>query len=298
MLKFEHVVKGYGSRKALDDLTVTFEPGKVYALVGPNGSGKSTMMKATAGLVKLTSGSLTYRGMKIGTETKKHIAYMSTEPFYYDWMRISDVAHFYGDFFADFDQENFRQLLQFMELDDPSMKVKALSSGMAAKLKIAATLSRHAELIMLDEPLNGIDLIGRDQIIHAVIRATNPNSTFIISSHLFDELEPIVDNVVMMKQGKLVLEGTLEDIRSRYGKSITDLYREVYADMAYMGQPYPGGMPAYGQPPVYGQPQQPYYNGMPQQPIPPVVPQQQVPPTVQPQQQTSSNSDSNSQPKQ
>ena len=101
MLKFEHVVKGYGSRKALDDLTVTFEPGKVYALVGPNGSGKSTMMKATAGLVKLTSGSLTYRGMKIGTETKKHIAYMSTEPFYYDWMRISDVAHFYGDFFAD-----------------------------------------------------------------------------------------------------------------------------------------------------------------------------------------------------
>lgn len=70
MLKFEHVVKGYGSRKALDDLTVTFEPGKVYALVGPNGSGKSTMMKATAGLVKLTSGSLTYRGMKIGTETK------------------------------------------------------------------------------------------------------------------------------------------------------------------------------------------------------------------------------------
>lgn len=297
MLKFEHVVKGYGSRKALDDLTVTFEPGKVYALVGPNGSGKSTMMKATAGLVKLTSGSLTYRGMKIGTETKKHIAYMSTEPFYYDWMRISDVAHFYGDFFADFDQENFRQLLQFMELD-PSMKVKALSSGMAAKLKIAATLSRHAELIMLDEPLNGIDLIGRDQIIHAAIRATNPNSTFIISSHLFDELEPIVDNVVMMKQGKLVLEGTLEDIRSRYGKSITDLYREVYADMAYMGQPYPGGMPAYGQPPVYGQPQQPYYNGMPQQPIPPVVPQQQVPPTVQPQQQTSSNSDSNSQPKQ
>ena len=297
MLKFEHVVKGYGSRKALDDLTVTFEPGKVYALVGPNGSGKSTMMKATAGLVKLTSGSLTYRGMKIGTETKKHIAYMSTEPFYYDWMRISDVAHFYGDFFADFDQENFRQLLQFMELD-PSMKVKALSSGIAAKLKIAATLSRHAELIMLDEPLNGIDLIGRDQIIHAVIRATNPNSTFIISSHLFDELEPIVDNVVMMKQGKLVLEGTLEDIRSRYGKSITDLYREVYADMAYMGQPYPGGMPAYGQPPVYGQPQQPYYNGMPQQPVPPVVPQQQVPPTVQPQQQTSSNSDSNSQPQQ
>jgi len=102
MLKFEHVVKGYDTKRALDDLNVTFEPGKVYALVGPNGSGKSTMMKSAAGLVKITSGSLTYKGMPIGVESKKHIAYMSTEPFYYDYMRIRDVKAFHKDFLCRF----------------------------------------------------------------------------------------------------------------------------------------------------------------------------------------------------
>ncbi|MGN1224252.1 MAG: ABC transporter ATP-binding protein [Ruminococcus sp.] len=231
MLKFEHVVKGYDTKRALDDLNVTFESGKVYALVGPNGSGKSTMMKSAAGLVKITSGSLTYKGMPIGVESKKHIAYMSTEPFYYDYMRIRDVKAFHKDFFADFDADLFDRLLAFMELT-LDLKMRALSSGMAAKLKIAVTLSRRAEVIMLDEPLNGIDLIGRDQIIHTVIQATGNGATFIISSHLFDELEPIVDNVVMMKQGKVVLEGELESIRAQYGKSISDLYREIYADTA------------------------------------------------------------------
>lgn len=118
-----------------------------------------------------------------------------------------------------------------MELT-PDLKIRALSSGMAAKLKIAVTLSRRAEVIMLDEPLNGIDLIGRDQIIHTIIQATGNGATFIISSHLFDELEPIVDNVVMMKGGKVILEGELEAIRTEHGKSISDLYREIYADIA------------------------------------------------------------------
>lgn len=228
MLKFENATKGYGSKKALNNLNVTFEEGKVYALVGPNGSGKSTMMKAAAGLVKLTSGSCTYNGNPIGTDSKARIAYMSTEPFYYDYMKISDVAKYYHDFFSDFSYDRFNDLLRFMQLE-PSMKVKSLSSGMAAKLKITATLSRNSELVMLDEPLNGIDLLGRDQIINAVIKATNPSSTFIISSHLFDELEPIVDNVVMIKDGGVAIEGELEAIREKHNKSISDLYREIYA---------------------------------------------------------------------
>ena len=192
MLKFEHVTKVYGGKKALNDLSISFQSGHVYALVGPNGSGKSTMMKAAAGLVKANTGSVTYQDMPIGVESKKHIAYMSTEPFYYDYMKIRDVG----------------------------------------KLKIAATLSRNAEVCMLDEPLNGIDLIGRDQIIQSILRAANPNATILISSHLFDELEPIVDHIVMMANGSLVLEGELEEIRTRYGKSISDLYREYFSGVS------------------------------------------------------------------
>lgn len=227
MLVFQNAVKGYGAKKALNNVNISFEKGKVYALVGPNGSGKSTLMKTAAGLVKLSGGQCTYKGVPVGAKTKEKIAYMCTEPFYCDWMKISDVGKFYGDFFADFDQATFEELLRFMELT-PELKVKSLSSGMAAKLKIAATLSRKAEVIMLDEPLNGIDLIGRDQIINAVIKSTNPDSTFIISSHLFDELEPIVDNAVMMRNGEIVLNGNLEDIREQTGKSIVDLYKEIF----------------------------------------------------------------------
>ncbi len=238
MLKLEHVTKVYGGKKALDDLSLSFLPGHVYALVGPNGSGKSTMMKIAAGLVKPNTGTVTYNDTPIGTETKKHIAYMSTEPFYYDYMKIQDVEQFYADFFADFDRARFASLLQFMQLT-PELKVKSLSSGMAAKLKIAATLSRNAEVCMLDEPLNGIDLVGRDEIIQSILRAANPEATILISSHLFDELEPIVDHIVMMANGSLVLEGELEDIRTQYGKSISDLYREHFAGTPI--QPFSNG---------------------------------------------------------
>lgn len=238
MLKLEHVTKVYGGKKALDDLSLSFLPGHVYALVGPNGSGKSTMMKIAAGLVKPNTGTVTYNDTPIGTETKKHIAYMSTEPFYYDYMKIQDVEQFYADFFTDFDRARFASLLQFMQLT-PELKVKSLSSGMAAKLKIAATLSRNAEVCMLDEPLNGIDLVGRDEIIQSILRAANPEATILISSHLFDELEPIVDHIVMMANGSLVLEGELEDIRTQYGKSISDLYREHFAGTPI--QPFSNG---------------------------------------------------------
>ena len=116
MLKFEHVTKVYGGKKALNDLSISFQSGHVYALVGPNGSGKSTMMKAAAGLVKANTGSVTYQDMPIGVESKKHISYMSTEPFYYDYMKIRDVGQFYADFFEDFDGSRFASLLQFMQL--------------------------------------------------------------------------------------------------------------------------------------------------------------------------------------
>ncbi len=234
MLRFEHVTKVYGGQKALDDVTVSFQPGHVYAMVGPNGSGKSTLMKAAAGLLQPTSGNITYSNLPIGVETKKRIAYMSTEPFYYDYMKIRDVEGFYQDFFADFDKDLFAGLLGFMQLT-PELKVKSLSSGMAAKLKIAATLSRHAEVCMLDEPLNGIDLVGRDQIIQSILRSIHPEATILISSHLFDELEPIVDHIVMMENGRVILQGELEEIRKQYGMSISDLYRSRFA----ASQPYP-----------------------------------------------------------
>ncbi|MDD6176315.1 MAG: ABC transporter ATP-binding protein [Firmicutes bacterium] len=251
MLKFDSITKGYGGRQALFNVNLQFEPGCLCALVGPNGSGKSTLMKIGAGLVKPTHGTASYNGMPIGKESKAKIAYMSTEPFYYSYMNIGNVGRFYEDFYQDFDPRAYAELIRFMELS-MDMKVKSLSSGMAAKLKIAATLARNAEVVMLDEPLNGIDLIGRDQIINSIIRYTGAGRTFIISSHLLDELEPITDTVVMLRNGQVILNGRAEAIREQYGKSIVELYREIYS----VGYPNVPGQPPYGAP---GYPPQGFY---------------------------------------
>ena len=112
---------------------------------------------------------------------------------------------------------------------EPSMKANSLSSGMAAKLKIAATMARKAKIIMLDEPLSGIDLVARDHIMNAIIQEAEPQTAIVISSHLVDVIENILDSVYFIKSGSITTSGDSEDIRQEHGKSIVDLYREVFA---------------------------------------------------------------------
>lgn len=229
MVEAKMLGKRYMRKQAVKDVTLTIEDGRVYALLGPNGSGKTTFMKMVAGLVKPTEGLLSYNGEKIGVESKKHVAYMSTEPFFYAYMTVKDVGKYYADFFEDFSMERYEALISRMDLRMED-KAKELSSGLAAKLKLAATLARDAQLYMLDEPLNGIDIIAREAIIRTIVEAAVAEKTVLLSSHLVDELEPIVDSVVFMKRGEVVLSGDAEEVRQERGKSIVDLYKEVYAE--------------------------------------------------------------------
>ncbi len=228
MLVSKDVVKRYMSKVAVSGISMQMEEGKIYALLGPNGSGKTTWMKMVAGLIKPTMGTITYHGSPIGVDSKKKIAYMSTEPFFYDYMTVKDVGKYYEDFFEDFNKEKYEQLLVKMDLGLKD-KAKNLSSGLAAKLKIAATLARKSEVYLLDEPLNGIDIIARDHIMHAILEVANEKTTIVISSHLVDELEKIIDNAIFMKNGSIVLNGDAEAIRKEHQKSIVDLYKEIYA---------------------------------------------------------------------
>lgn len=229
MLECKDLMKTYRNCAAVSHLTLTLEPGRIYALLGPNGSGKTTFMKMAAGLVKPTGGEILFEGQPIGIYSKEHIAYMPTEAYFYSYMTGKDVGKYYKDFFKDFDYNRFFQLLETMNLD-PEQKVAKMSSGMMAKLKIAVTLSRNARLIMLDEPLNGIDIIARDKIISTIIDAFSPEKTFILSSHLVDELEKVIDHAIFIKDGELVLEGEAEMLRMERGKSIVTLYKEIYAE--------------------------------------------------------------------
>lgn len=227
MLESREVTKNYGSKTAVSGVSLKLEPGLVYAMLGPNGSGKTTWMKMAAGLVKPSMGEMLYQGTPVGRESKKEIAYMSTEPYFYNWMSVADVGKYYRDFFEDFSMERYQQMLERMELTE-DMKAKKLSSGMMAKLKIAVTMARSAKIYLLDEPLNGIDLLARDQIMTSILEAADKDVTLVVSSHLVDELERVVDAAIFMKEGQLVEQCMVEDLRMNRNKSVVDLYREIY----------------------------------------------------------------------
>lgn len=229
VLKTDGLTKAFGPVYAVKDADTIIEKGSIYGLLGPNGSGKTTYMKMIAGLLNPTGGKAEVAGIPVGTQTKKSVAFMCTEQFFYGYMTVRQVGEFYLDFYEDFDWARYVQLVKNMELD-MKMKVKSLSSGMAAKLRVAVTMSRNALLFMLDEPLNGIDLIARDKIVDAIIQQSGKNNAILLSSHLIDAVENLLDSVLMIKRGRIVLQENAEDLRIKSGKSIAQTYREVFSN--------------------------------------------------------------------
>lgn len=227
MLVCRDLKKVYMNKTAVEDISLTIDQGRIIALLGPNGSGKTTFMKMVAGLVKPTQGSITYNDRPIGAWSKGEIAYMPTEPYFYGYMTIEDAGRYYNDFFADFDMQKYTGMIERMDLNMKD-KISKLSSGMAAKLKIALTMSRNAKLYLLDEPLNGIDILARERIISAILEASGSDATIVISTHLVDEIESVVDSAIFIKDGKNILHADAEVIREQKGKSIVELYKEIY----------------------------------------------------------------------
>ena len=226
MLETKNLVKKYGVKTVLNDISFPISQGKTYLLLGPNGSGKTTWMKTAASLTRPTSGSILWTGTPVGVESRKEISYMPTESFFYPWMIVADVGDYYADFFEDFDLDRFRDLIRDMELPADA-KVKSLSSGMNAKLRLAAAISRKARVYLLDEPLNGIDLVARDAVMKAVISVMSPDTAVVISSHLVEEVESFVSTAIFLRNGKLLEIADTEDLRTRTGKSLADRYREL-----------------------------------------------------------------------
>ena len=227
MLESKELTKKYGAKTAVDCVSLSMEPGHIYAMLGPNGSGKTTWMKMAAGLVKPTSGTVLFNGTPVGIESRKDVAYMSTEPYFYDWMSIEDAGKYYQDFFEDFSMERFLRMLHDMGLNEKD-KIRTLSSGMVAKMKIALTLARDAKVYMLDEPFNGIDLLARDEIRPAILSAAVPEKLLLLSSHLVEEMEAIADRAVFISNGHLVEVRDLEEMREDDHVSMADRYREIY----------------------------------------------------------------------
>ncbi len=227
IMKIENLSKKYYTKQVLEDVNLEFEKGKIYGLLGPNGSGKTSIMRIVANLIKNTTGDIVINNISLGKQTKDIVAFMPTSNFFPKWMKVKDAINYYNDFYNDFDIEKCIFLLEKLDIE-LNQKIKALSTGMREKFKIALTISRNAKLIMFDEPFNGIDIIAKEEIKRMIIESANDNNTMIIASHLIDDIEPMLDGVIMLKKGKIVLDENVEKIREDKGMSIIDIYKEVF----------------------------------------------------------------------
>lgn len=231
LVRTDSLTKSYLGKPALLNFTCDFARGATYGLLGPNGSGKTTLMKLLAGLHQKSSGILTVFDKQLTWRTKAQVAFMPTEPFIYDEFTVRDCLNYFADMFDGFRRSEAEELLTRENIAS-KMKAGKLSSGMHAKLKFTMTAMRQAELYMFDEPLNGIDLIARDYVIVLLKRLRDEGKTQIISSHLVNELEQVIDHAIFLHNGETIATGTCDELRAKFGgKSITDIYREIYANV-------------------------------------------------------------------
>ncbi|NLB88856.1 MAG: ABC transporter ATP-binding protein [Syntrophomonadaceae bacterium] len=227
MIEFKGVSKQYGKTVALDNVSINFEQGKIIGLFGPNGAGKSTSMKMIAGLSRPDRGEVLVDGHN-PQYTKHKIAYLPEIDYLYSWMNIKEAANFVKTFYEDWDEEKYQGLLDFLRLDE-EMKIGKISKGQRAKTKLLLTLSRRAPYVLMDEPLSGIDILTRAEIIDTLISDfRDGEQTIIICTHEISEVESLVDEVVFLSKGHIKLAGNAEDLRAQQGKSLVELMKELF----------------------------------------------------------------------
>ncbi len=227
ILECRRLTKRYGSFFALSDLTLTLERGQIVGLLGPNGSGKTTLIKLINGLLVPTDGYIAVDGCAPGVETKKIVSYLPDQDCLGDQMRVREAVSLYTDFYSDFSTERAKKMLDALEIDG-SLRLGALSKGTKEKVQLILVMSRDARLYVLDEPIGGVDPAARDYILRTILTNYNEEATVLISTHLISDIENVLDHVLFLKEGRLVMNETVDEIRTRYGKSVDALFREVF----------------------------------------------------------------------
>ena len=227
LLECRGLFKRYGKFTALQNVNLTLERGKIIGLLGPNGSGKTTLIKLINGLLTPTLGELTINGLKPCPETKAVIAYLPDKDYLPDYMKVSELVDYFADFYNNFDKERAFKMLEHLQIE-PSQRFKTLSKGTKEKVQLILTMSRRADLYVLDEPIGGVDPAARDYILNTIISNYEENSTVLISTHLIADIENILDDVIFIQNGQIVLHDTVDNIRMNEGKSVDGLFREVF----------------------------------------------------------------------
>lgn len=227
LVKITDLTKKYGKKTALSHVNLTLEPGRIVGLLGPNGSGKTTLIKILTGAIRDFEGAVTVNGKQIGPESKALVSYLPDTTYHSEWMCPLHMIAIFKDFYADFDETKCREMLQRMGLNE-RQRIKTMSKGMQEKFQLCMVMSRNAKIYVLDEPIGGVDPAARDYILDTILTNYSEDATIFMSTHLISDVEKIFDTVIFLREGEVVLEGNIDNIREKEGKSIDALFREVF----------------------------------------------------------------------
>ena len=234
LMECHGLYKSYGLRAALRGVDLEVGPGRIVGLLGPNGSGKTTLIKLLCGLLQPTTGWLTVDGSAIGPYTKSVISYLPDRMYFADWMKATDLFDLFQDFYSDFEYEKALAMCQSLGVE-PRDRLKAMSKGTKEKVQLVLVMARKAKLYLLDEPIAGVDPAARDFILRTILTNYNEEGTVLISTHLISDVEKVLDEAIFLKEGKIMLHATVDDIREREGKSVDALFREIFRAMPMEG---------------------------------------------------------------
>lgn len=226
-IEIENLTKAFGTKVALDGVTLSLEKGQIVGLLGPNGSGKTTMIKILTGLLTPNSGEVRINGMKPGVETKEVVAYLPDRNALPDYMTSEQLIRMYSDFFVDFNKEKAERMLGELGVD-MKQEMRRMSKGTKEKLQLCLVMAREADVYLLDEPIGGVDPATRDYILKTIISNYNEEAVVVISTHLIQDIEFVLDDVIFLKEGRVVLHDQADAIREEKGESIDKVFREVF----------------------------------------------------------------------
>ena len=227
VLECKDLRKQYGKKIALKNINLQIPSGSIVGLLGPNGSGKTTLLKLAAGLLKPSSGEIFACGYEPGVESKELVAYQPDKVYLNDWMNVEQLIKMMMDFYPNFNKDKAFDMLKRLNIE-PSQKLKTMSKGTKEKVQLILTMSRDVNLYILDEPIGGVDPAARDYILNTIINNYKEDATVIISTHLINDVEPVLNHIIFLKDGVVIRQGDVDDIREETGMSIDALFREEF----------------------------------------------------------------------
>ncbi|MFB7159133.1 ATP-binding cassette domain-containing protein [Lysinibacillus sp. NPDC056232] len=228
MLQLSYVSFRYMKKPILQDVSFSIPVGQIIGLVGENGSGKSTLLKVLAGLLRPSSGEVLLNGTPVTRRSADEIAYLPDIDLFFDFYTGEQLFQHYASQFEDFSYDKACIVAEFLQVDK-NVKLRQLSKGNRGRMKMAATLGREVPFYLMDEPFSGLDPIVREQLIKGLIQFTDiEHQTILLSTHELYEVEPILDQIILLQNGSIMAHEEVETIRDVSNKDAVQWMKAFY----------------------------------------------------------------------